>query len=119
MIINCEPVKDLARAFKVSQPCISGILSEIRKNPEALRERIQQESEQALADEKLANFIEEKLSQREVIERADDVRKEYEECAGIKVKVWRVRHVMRDLLNLRYNKIVKLPVHGNSERCLV
>ena len=26
---------------------------------------------------------------------------------------------MRDLLKLRYNKIVKIPVHGNSERCLV
>ena len=26
---------------------------------------------------------------------------------------------MRDLVNLRYNKIVKIPVHGNSERCLV
>ena len=44
---------------------------------------------------------------------------EYEEIMGIRVRVWKVRKVMRDLLNLRYNKIVKLPVHGNSERCLV
>ena len=38
---------------------------------------------------------------------------------GIKVKVWKVIKVMKDLLNLRYNKIVKLPFHGNSERCMV
>ena len=44
---------------------------------------------------------------------------QFEENSGNKVKLHRVRQVMRDLLNLRYNKIVKLPVQGNSERCLV
>ena len=72
-----------------------------------------------MTDESLAIFVDEKLRNREMIERAEDVMRQFEESSGIKVKLHRVRQVMRDLLNLRYNKIVKLPVQGNSERCLV
>ena len=50
-----------------------------------LRERISRESEQALADEELASFVEAKLTNGEMIERADDVRIEYEASKGIKV----------------------------------
>ena len=64
---------------------ISSIVSEMRKKPEVLRERISRECEQALADEELANFVEAKLTNGEVIERADDVRLEYEASRGIKV----------------------------------
>ena len=60
-----------------------------------------------------------KLLNGEVIERADDVRRDFEAATGVSLKVHRVRWVMRDLLDLRYTKIVQLPVHGNSERCLV
>lgn len=42
-------------------------MSEQRRNPEVIRERIQKESEEALADEELACFIEDKLVNREVI----------------------------------------------------
>ena len=50
-----------------------------------IRERIQQESEQALADEQLASFVEAKLINMEVIEKADNIVKEYEASTGIKV----------------------------------
>ena len=70
-------------------------------------------------DESLALFVDEKLRNGEMIQRAEDIMQQFEESSGIKVKLHRVRQVMRDLLNLRYYKIVKLPVQGNSERCLV
>ena len=57
----------------------------MRKKPEVLRERISRESEQALADEELAHFVHTKIKNGEVIERADDVRIEYEASKGIKV----------------------------------
>ena len=60
-----------------------------------------------------------KLLNGEVIERADDVRRDFEATTGVSLKVHRVRWVMRHLLDLSYTKIVQLPVHGNSERCLV
>ena len=72
-----------------------------------------------MTDESLAEFVDEKLRNGEMIQRAEDIMQQFEESSGIKVKLHRVRQVMRDLLNLRYNKIVKLPVQGNSERCLV
>ena len=72
-----------------------------------------------MTDESLAVFVDEKLKNGEMIQRAEDIMRQFEESSGIKVKLHRVRQVMRDLLNLRYNKIVKLPVQGNSERCLV
>ena len=63
--------------------------------------------------------MDEKLKSGELIQRAEDIMTQFEERSGTKMKLHRVRQVMKDLLNLRYNKIVKLPVHGNSERCLV
>ena len=72
-----------------------------------------------MTDESLAVFVDEKLRNGEMIQRAEDIMRQFEESSGTKVKLHRVRQVMRDLLNLRYNKIVKLPVQGNSERCLV
>ena len=72
-----------------------------------------------MTDESLAVFVDEKLKNGEMIQRAEDIMRQFEESSGIKVKLHRVRKVMRDLLNLRNNKIVKLPVQGNSERCLV
>ena len=50
-----------------------------------IREKIQQESERALADEQLACFIEAKLTNMEIIEKADDIMKEYEARTNIKV----------------------------------
>lgn len=69
---------DLAREYRISLSRVSNIVAELRKKPELIRERIQEESEQALADERLANFVEVKLTNKEVIERADDVRIDYE-----------------------------------------
>ena len=112
-------MKDLAKEFRVSPARISNIVKELKTKPEVIREKIAQEADKALTDEKLAAFVEDKLENGEMIERAEDIMNEFEESGGGRVKLYRVRQVMRDLLNLRYNKIVKLPVHGNSERCLV
>ena len=91
----------------------------MRTKPELVREQINQEATKTLTDENLAAFVDEKLNRGELIQRAEDVMTQFEESSGTKVKLHRVRQVLRNLLNLRYNKIVKLPIHGNSERCLV
>ena len=119
VVRGCEAQADLAKEFRISQSRVCNIVAELKKRPEVIREQISQESEQALLDEQLANFVETKLLNGELIEKADDIRTAFEADTGIKVKVYRVRRVMRELLELRYKKIVKLPVHGNSERCLV
>ena len=110
---------DLAKEFRVSRSRINNIVREIKTKPEVVREKIHQEAERALNDESLAVFVDEKLRNGEMIQRAEDIMHQFEESSGTKVKLHRVRMVMRNLLNLRYNKIVKLPVQGNSERCLV
>ena len=118
-ILDCEPVRDLAKEYRVSQSRISNIISQARKKPEILRERISREAEKAERNEDLVGFIEDKLQSGEVVQRAEDVKLAYEAETGISFKVHQIRSVMKDLLGLRYNKIVPLPVHGNSERCLV
>ena len=112
-------MQDLAKEFRVSRSRINNIVREIRIKPETIREKIAQEAERAVTNESLAVFVDEKLRNGEMIQRAEDIMHQFEESSGTKIKLHRVRQVMRDLLNLRYNKIVKLPVQGNSERCLV
>ena len=99
--------------------CISLIVTKVRKKPEALVDLINQQAERALTNESLACFVDTKLQNGEVLQRADDIRRDYEASTGTSMKVHRVQQVMRDLNDLRYKKIVPIPVHGNSERCLV
>lgn len=47
-----------------------------------------------------------KLLNGEVIERADDVRRDFEAATGVSLNVNRVRWVMHHLLDLRYTKII-------------
>ena len=67
----------------MSPACISHIVSKVRKRPEALGERIRLEAEKALRDEELAIFVETKLLNGEVIQRADDIRKDFYASKGI------------------------------------
>lgn len=70
MIRDCEPLADLAKEFRVSVSRISAIATEARRKPEVLRERISREAEKAERDVELADFVEEKLQDGEVIVRA-------------------------------------------------
>ena len=47
-----------------------------------------------------------KLLNGEVLRNADDIRREYETSTGVLLKVWMVRKVIRNLLDLHYTKIV-------------
>ena len=54
-----------------------------------------------------------------MIERAADVQLLYEASRKVEVKVETVRQVMRNLLEMRFTKIVQVSVQANSERCRV
>ena len=114
-----EPVKDLAKEYRVTSSCISQIVSMVRKKPKILEELIEKAATKEIKDETLACYIVKHLEAGMVIERAADLQKSYEVLFGIHFKLHRVRKVMRDLLDMRYKKIVKIPQQGNSERCLV
>ena len=81
-------------------------MSKVRKKPEVLGELIEKEAEKATTDESLAIYVDAKLLNGEVIERADDVRRDFEAATGVSLKVNRVRWVMHHLLDLRYTKII-------------
>ena len=63
--------------------------------PEVLVDVVNKEAERALADEELASFVDDKLRGGELIERADDIRRDYEAATGINVKLQWIRLVMR------------------------
>ena len=75
-------MKDLAKEFRVSSARISNIVKEIRTKPEVIREKIAQEADKALTDESLADFVDEKLDNGEMIERAEDIQRQFEESGG-------------------------------------
>ena len=62
--------------------CISLIVTKVRKKPEALVDLINQQAERALTDESLACFVDTKLQNGEVLQRADDIRRDYEASTG-------------------------------------
>ena len=61
----------------MSPACISHIVSKVRKKPEVLVDKINKDAEKAMADESLAIFVETKLLNGEVLQRADDIRKDF------------------------------------------
>ena len=75
-------MKDLAKEFRVSPARISNIVRELRTKPEVIREKIAQEADKALTDEKLAAFVDDKLQNGEMVERAEDVQRQFEESGG-------------------------------------
>ena len=66
-------MKDLAKEFRVSRSRINNIVREMKTKPEVVREKIAQEAEKALTDESLAVFVEGKLRNGEMIQRAEDI----------------------------------------------
>lgn len=47
------------------------------------------------------------------------MRDDFEAATGTSLKAHRVREVMRDELDLRYQKIVRLAPQANSDRCRI
>ena len=117
--IEHELLSDVAREYRVTTSCISRIVSKMRQDPSDIVLRIEKDTDKALTDETLAAFVDAKLMRGELIVRAEDIQRDFEAKTGLRLKVYRVRRVMHELLGLGYKKIVPIPVHGNSERCLV
>ena len=59
------------------------------------------------------------LSNSVPIVKADMVVQQVQELHDVDVKVQQVRDIMKDELGLGYRLTRKVPVQGNSERCLV
>ena len=73
MIRVDEPVKDLAKEYRVTSSCISQIVSMVRKKPKILEELIEKAAEKEIKDETLACYIVKHLEAGKVIERAADL----------------------------------------------
>ena len=84
-----------------------------------MTELIEADHEKAAASEHLASYIETFLNCGLTINKALDIQENYERDHGFKVKLEKIRGVLVHLLGYRYTKIVQIPIHGNSERCLV
>ena len=55
----------------------------MRKDPNDIEDRIKKDTAEALTDEALAEFVDAKLLDGELIERAEDVKRDYEAKAGV------------------------------------
>ena len=85
--IEHELVADVAKEYGVTSSCISRIVSTMRKDPTDIVDRVKKETAEALTDEALAEFVDAKLLDGELIERAEDVKRDYEAKAGVQLKI--------------------------------
>jgi hypothetical protein len=70
-------------------------------------------------DIEFADFTEDLLKNGAVIERAEDVQKQYLEESGVELKLPKIRQVMRDHLGMRYLKMMNVAIQANSDRCRI
>ena len=91
----------------------------MRKKPKCLALLIQNDAEKATADEELASFIDVSVKNGLVVRAAAEIKDLYERARGISVGVPKIRKIMREQLDMSYTRIINIPIHGNSERCLV
>ena len=68
----------------------------MRKKPEVLAELIDKDAERATTDESLAIYVDNKLFNGEMIERALDIQMSYKVATGVSLPLHRIRKVMRD-----------------------
>ena len=70
-------------------------------------------AEKQLGIVELADFIEAKMQQGIQIKTVKQMRDDFEAGTGASLKAHQVREVMREELDLRYRKIVRLAPHAN------
>ena len=87
VVIEHELVADVAKEYGVTSSCISRIVSTMRNDPTDIVDRVKKETAEALTDEALAEFVDAKLLEGELIERAEDVQRDYEVKAGVRLKI--------------------------------
>ena len=59
----------------------------MRKDPNDIVDRIKKETAEGLTDEALAEFVDAKLLDGELIKRAEDIKRDYEAKAGVQLKI--------------------------------
>ena len=62
----------------------------MRKDPTEIVDRINKQSNEALMDETLADFVDAKLLRGEMIIRAEDIQRDFEANTGVRMKIYRV-----------------------------
>ena len=103
----------------MTQARISQIVTQAKKKPDVLSELILQKREKQTSENDLANFIWMAMQGGVVINTAAEVKDLYKSETGEEVKVPEIRRVMRDLLGMRYTKMINSAPQSNVERSRV
>lgn len=119
VFIQHEHLLDVARHFRVTISCISRMTSTLRKKPNLLAEWLASRDLKQREQEALANFINEKIEQDEIIDSAEKLAEAYRAKTGTQVKTYRVRNVMKEICGLKWKKVKALSIHENSTQNLV
>ena len=110
---------DIAKYFKITPRLVSCLVKDAQRNPDkaALLKKKQEESKQI--QEAVKTVVAHMLEMSIPIVKADTVVEAVRRDNGLIVTAQQVRTIMRDQMGLGYRLIKKVPVQGNSERCLV
>ena len=110
---------DIAKYFKISPALVSKLVKESEKEPKKniqlkLKEKDEKEKKKAVK-----KVVEEMLANSVPIVKAEMVVEALLQKENLSLSVVQVRTIMKDDLGLGYRMSRKVPVQGNSERCLV
>ena len=110
---------DIAKYYKISPQLVSKLIKEAQEDPAknlALKRKKEEQMERSKA---VQDVVKGMLANSVPIVKAEMVATQVMEVHHINVSIQQVRDIMREELGLGYRLSKKVPIQGNSERCLV
>ena len=110
---------EVAKKFRISAQLVSRLVVEARKQPEKLREKKAREKQQLEALQATESVASEMLACGKSIRSSQQVQMQVEAKHQVELSRAAVRRILKKELGLGYRTAGKVPMHANSERCLV
>ena len=109
----------MARRFRLSPQLVSKLFVEARKQPEKLREKKAAEKRRLQALQATESVASGMLVRDRAIRTSQQVQHEVKAQHQVELSQAVIRSVLRKQLGLGYRMAQRVPIHANTERCLV
>jgi hypothetical protein len=111
--------KEAADFHKVKPVLVSRIMRSMKKDPEYISKREDKMKCKQEVRERVEIYVTNKINHRSPIESAREVTEALNGPKGGELKTYRVNHILRYDLGLRYKPLLYGAPEANTERCMV
>ena len=110
------PAADVAKEYRVSMSTISQLMKKAHKDRYFVRDLANKKQERERARERVAGAVQDMLDQDLHLSSVQSIREHLKEVKDIDVKDWILKDIMKNELELRYQRIKQLSWQGNSDK---